>query len=173
MPRLRTLCTLVLHITLLLVVAGLTGCLYADVKKNIDRNPVVDTGVGASVIMPGQTAPAGTGPEGGGAATSGSVPLTTIGRSGIDEQKNMSAHEESLWMKYAALPFALLAAPFKAAADAARGEPEPGPPVPNTSAEPPPAEPLPPPLDSAGQSPQAVSPEPHPAPVDYNTQRLQ
>ncbi len=182
MPRLRTLCTLVLHITLLLAVAGLSGCLYADVRKNIDRNPVVDTGVGASIIMPGQSAPAYPHPapgsaapaetrqEGGGAATSGGAPLTTIGRSSIDEERNMSAHEESLWMKYAALPFALLAAPFKAAADAARGEPEPGPPVPNTTAAPPPAEPLPPPLDSTAPSPQA---EPRPAPVDYNTQRLQ
>ena len=170
MPRLRTLCTSILQVTLLIAVVGLAGCFYGDTKRNIDRNPVVDTGVGASVIMPGQSAPAGTGPEGGGAATSGSVPLTTIGRSSIDEEKNMSAHEESLWMKYVALPFVLLAAPFKAAADAARGEPEPGPPVPNTTAEPPPAEPLPPPVDSTAPSPQA---ERRPAPVDYNTQRLQ
>jgi len=180
MPRLHSLCTSILHVTLLLSVAGLAGCLYADTKRNIDRNPVVDTGVGAAVIMPGQSAPAyphpapgsaapnATRTEGsgvpGGAATSGStsgaepppsnIPLTTIGRSGIDEERNMSAHEESVWMKYLALPFAVIAAPFKAGADAARGEPEPGPPVPNTTPE----------------QPQA---EPRPAPVDYNTQRLQ
>jgi hypothetical protein len=180
MPRLHSPCTFVLHVTLLLAMAGLGGCLYADVKRNVDRNPVVDTGVGAAVIMPGQSAPAYPHPapgagapvesrqEGGGvpggASTSGStsgappapsnVPLTTIGRSGIDEERNMSAHEESVWMKYLALPFAVLAAPFKAGADAARGEPEPGPPVPNTSVEQPRAEPRPP-------------------PVDYDTQRLE
>ncbi len=176
MPRLRTLRTSILHVTLLLAVAGLAGCFYGDTKRNIDRNPVVDTGAGASIIMPGQSVPAYpqaapgsatpavTSKEGGGAATSGSasgggappsnVPITMIGRSSIDEERNMSAHEESTWMKYLALPFAALAAPFKAAADAARGEPEPGPPVPNTTAEPPP-------------------PEQRPAPVDFNTQRLQ
>ena len=180
MPRLHSLCTAILRVGLLLAVAGLTGCLYANQSRDIDRNPVVDTGVGAAVIMPGQSAPAYPHPapgsaapvqtreEGGGvpgsAATSGSasgaepapsnIPLTTIGRSGIDEERSMSAHEESTWMKYLALPFAVLAAPFKAASKAARGEPEPGPPVPNTTPEPPQA-------------------EQRPAPVDYNTQRLQ
>jgi hypothetical protein len=176
MPRLHSLCTAILHVALLLAAAGLAGCFYGDTRRNIDRNPVVDTGVGASVIMPGQSAPAYSHPapgsaapaekgqEGGGAATSGSasgaepsptsVPLTMIGRSSIDEERNMSAHEESTWMKYVALPFAVLAAPFKAAAEAVRGEPEPGPPVPNTTPE----------------RPQA---EQRPAPVDYDTQRLQ
>jgi hypothetical protein len=180
MSRLHSLCTAILHVALVLAAAGLAGCFYGDTRRNVERNPVVDTGVGASVIMPGQSAPAYPHPapgsaapaetrqEGGGvpggAATSGSAsgvepppssgPLTMIGRSSIDEERNMSAHEESTWMKYVALPFAVLAAPFKAAAEAARGEPEPGPPVPNTTPE----------------RPQA---EQRPAPVDYNTQRLQ
>ena len=68
MPRLHSLCTAILHVTLVLAAAGLAGCFYGHTKRNIDRNPVVDTGVGASVVMPGQSAPAYPHPAPGSAA---------------------------------------------------------------------------------------------------------
>ena len=42
------------------------GCVYyGATSRDVDRTPIVDTGVGASVIMPGQTAPAFPGSTGG------------------------------------------------------------------------------------------------------------
>jgi hypothetical protein len=38
--------------------AGLSGCAYTNVKQDLDRQPVVHTGVGATILMPGQSAPA-------------------------------------------------------------------------------------------------------------------
>jgi antitoxin component YwqK of YwqJK toxin-antitoxin module len=38
---------------------GLAGCLaYSNVKRDTDRNPIVHTGVGATILMPGQAPPA-------------------------------------------------------------------------------------------------------------------
>ena len=33
--------------------ASLAGCAYQDFERDIDRNPVVNTGAGASIISPG------------------------------------------------------------------------------------------------------------------------
>ena len=69
--------------------AGLaSGCAYTNVKRDFDRQPIVHTGVGATILMPGQSPPAlpvpsrGVGQRGapapvyatpgGGGATSGS-----------------------------------------------------------------------------------------------------
>jgi hypothetical protein len=39
--------------------AGLAGgCAYSNVKRDIDRQPIVHTGVGATILLPGQSAPA-------------------------------------------------------------------------------------------------------------------
>jgi antitoxin component YwqK of YwqJK toxin-antitoxin module len=43
----------------LTLAAGLSGCLaYSNVKRDQDRHPIVMTGVGATILMPGQSAPA-------------------------------------------------------------------------------------------------------------------
>jgi antitoxin component YwqK of YwqJK toxin-antitoxin module len=43
----------------LTLAAGLSGCLaYSNVKRDTDRHPIVMTGVGATILMPGQSAPA-------------------------------------------------------------------------------------------------------------------
>jgi antitoxin component YwqK of YwqJK toxin-antitoxin module len=89
--------------------AALAGCMaYSNVKRDTDRQPIVHTGVGATVLMPGQGAPSlpesvygrgyggaarpGTGapsgpgavpaPPGAGGATSGSYSGTGTGSSG-------------------------------------------------------------------------------------------
>jgi hypothetical protein len=159
---------------------------YQKQEQDVDRTPTVDTGAGASIIYPGQTAPglpggstpqSATGapqppygaaqaaqppPEYGqpyesGASSSSGTPsgggVTMIGGSEIDEKTHRRQHSEPVIWKYVALPFAALAAPFKYAADKARGEPEPGPPVPNSS-------------------PAERQPPPGPPPVDYETAAL-
>jgi hypothetical protein len=158
MPRPRRL-QLLLPALLMLPLAGCFA--YSQGTQNTARQPTVDTGVGAAIIYPGQTAPAlpqqgsggATGPEGQTAQPS-TGQLTTIGGAKVDEQQNVQWREEPIWHKYLMLPLAVVAAPFKAAAEAARGEPEPGPPVPKTSPERPPA-------------------ERHPPPTDYETQQLE
>jgi hypothetical protein len=50
-----------------------------------------------------------------------------------DEQTHAEYREEPIWAKYVALPFAIAAAPFKRAAEALRGEREPGPEVPRAT----------------------------------------
>ena len=72
MPRLPSLCTPILYVALVLSAIGLATCFYGDTERNIERNPVVDTGVGASVIMPGQSAPAHPRPAAGSATPAGS-----------------------------------------------------------------------------------------------------
>jgi hypothetical protein len=43
----------------LTVSLGLAGCFaYSNVKRDTDRNPIVHTGVGATILMPGQAPPA-------------------------------------------------------------------------------------------------------------------
>ena len=159
--------------------AALLACpvgYYQRQEKDVDRTPTVDTGAGASIIYPGQTAPVlppnprlgapgGAGaqqqpyaapqvaqppPEYGqpyesGARSSSGAPsgggLTMIGGSEVDQKTHRKVQAEPVIWKYIALPFALAAAPFKDAADKTRGEPEAGPPIPNTS----PAEHQPPP----------------------------
>ena len=46
-------------LALLALAAGLPGCFaYTNVKRDNDRLPIVHTGVGATILMPGQSAPA-------------------------------------------------------------------------------------------------------------------
>lgn len=84
----------------LALAGGLPGCMaYSNVKRDTDRQPIVHTGVGAMVLMPGQGAPSlpesvygrgygGAPPQGGGAApgyggaTSGSYNNNGSGSSG-------------------------------------------------------------------------------------------
>jgi hypothetical protein len=150
MPSLRS------HAFALIAASTLApGCVYYGAKsRDVDRTPIVDTGVGATVLMPGQSAPAFPGssgssavpgsPESGGAGQPGSgsssgsssgTPaggggLTMIGGTRVDEVTHTSSHEEPIWLKYLTLPFALVAAPFVAVADAVQGEEKPGPEVP-------------------------------------------
>jgi hypothetical protein len=91
-----------------------------------------------------------TGPNGerrtGGAAVPNQVPIQMIGGAEQDISGQKSWKQEPLWLKYLALPFAIVAAPFKAVVK----DPEPGPELPNSQplplgAEVPRAEPPPPP----------------------------
>ena len=149
---------------------GLSGCFaYSEGVRDIDRHPTVDTGVGASILMPGQTAPAlrpqppagsrgqptgspsrpgATGSEGSAAGAGGttSPPMTTIGGSSIDEKTHLEWKEEPQFHKYLMAPLALLAAPFKKLLGES-SPPEPGPPVPEQSIARPTIKPKPAPLD--------------------------
>jgi hypothetical protein len=129
------------------------GCYYGHIKNDVDRTPTVDAGAGATIIMPGQSAPMTVPGESAGAATRGPA-LSTLGGSRIEEERHREIREEPVWWKYATLPFALVAAPFKLAADAARGKPEPGPELPETAPERP---------EAARSAPQ----------TDYETARIQ
>ena len=135
---------------LLTCALALQGCVYGRYIGDVEENPVVDTGVGAAVIMPGQSAPVmtpgggyapggnaecQTGPNGQSCASGGTVApspsnITMIGGAEEDIENHIQAKEDPLMLKWLAVPFALLAAPFSAAAEAARGEPETGPAVP-------------------------------------------
>lgn len=164
MPR---SCRLMLVLALLGLV--LPGCYFSRRAADVDRTPTVDTGMGAAVILPGETAPSlpnggvapgGTqttrsGPEGSSGATTGSAQpsagnFSRIGGSSIDENRHESGQEDPLVFKWLTAPLALLAAPFAWAADEVRAEPEPGPPVPR--AQPPRSEPQPPLEDYESQS---------------------
>jgi hypothetical protein len=146
------------------------GCAYADRGSDRDRTPVRDTGVGASIIYPGQSvtmpgtpatpaAPAQPGatpdPQGAaqGSVAPGSSPVTFIGGASQDDKRSVRIEESPLYYKYLLLPFAIAAAPFVAVADALRPEEEPGPPVP-------------------GPDHARPAPPPPPPPVDYETARL-
>jgi hypothetical protein len=210
----RSFLAIGLRAALVLVAASSLGCFaYSKGEIDWDDHPVVDTGVGATIIYPGQTAPTyypnsgntapapgppvqaapgsapapGTqrqappgvsatqpsgapssygsapthtsGPNGEqttGAPESSGAPITMIGGAEKDEKGHLAWKQEPLWWKYLALPFAAIAAPFKAAADVARGEPEPGPEVPQSTPE-------------TGGTGATVSAPPPPAPVDYET----
>ncbi len=164
--------------------ATLVGCFsFGRGVGDIDRTPIVNTGAGATILMPGESPPMpgeprrpgapGQGPPGQGApgqappergsgastqsgsgsTTSSSgepgrwtgqsshVPagtgnITMIGGAQQDEQRHVEYREEPIWYKYVALPFALAAAPFKAAAEAMRDDREPGPEVPRATTAP-------------------------------------
>ncbi len=146
------------------------GCAYGKRQRDIERTPVTDTGVGARIIYPGQSAampgspagaPAGASPGSSpdssaqqGSVTPGSTPVTFIGGASQDEQKSISVHEEPLYYKYLLLPFAVAAAPFVALSEAVRGEPEPGPALPEP--------------EHTRQAP-----PPPPPPTDYESVRLE
>ena len=86
--------------------------------------------------------------------SSGGGGMTMLGGTSIEEDRHARIDEEPLYFKYLALPFAVVAAPFKYVYEKARGEHEPGPPVPT--------------LDKTAQPPQ-----PSAAPEDYETRRLE
>ena len=142
---------------------GLSGCFaYNDGVRDIDRHPTVDTGVGASILMPGQTAPTlrprlpapsygqPAAPESediaAGTAGATSPPMTAIGSSGIDEKTHLEWKEEPQFHKYLMAPVALVAAPFKKLLGESTPR-EPGPPVPEQSISRPTIEQKPAPLD--------------------------
>ena len=119
------------HVIALIAASMLApGCVYYGAKsRDVDRTPIVDTGVGATVLMPGQSAPAfpgsaigepgGEGRPASGGSSSSSTPaggggLTMIGGTRVDESTHTSSHEEPIWLKYLTLPFALAAAPERA-----------------------------------------------------------
>jgi hypothetical protein len=77
-----------------------------------------------------------------------------IGGAEVDDKRHYTVHEEPLYYKYALLPFAILAAPFVAIAEAVSGDEEEGPAVPEKRAV---AAPTKPPAE---------------LPPDYETQRL-
>ncbi len=175
---------------LLGISAALVACpvgYYQNQERDVDRTPTVDTGAGASIIYPGQTAPALPGnapPQSGaagvpqppygaaqaaqpppeytqpyesGASSASGAPsgggVSMIGGSAIDEKTQHKTRAQPALFKYIALPFAVLAAPFKYAADKVRGEPEPGPSIPDTA-------------------PAERQPPPGPPPVDFETAAL-
>ena len=154
MPRSRTKCAApVLSAALaVLMIPTLAGCFYSRRAADVDRNPTVDTGTGASIIMPGQSAP----PMGRASGTGeGGIPTATpniqmIGGSEIDEERHETGKEDPLLFKALTTPLAVVAAPFVAAAEALRGDepPEPGPQVPAHKPERPETRQGPPPADS-------------------------
>jgi len=199
---------------------ALLGCpvgFYQHQERDVDRTPTVDTGAGASIIYPGQTAPglpgntrpgeptSSTQPAQGGAYGSPQQPygaaqaaqpppeyshaqgsgapsggdITMIGGSKIDEKTHVRVHSEPVIFKYVALPFAVVAAPFKYAADKMRGDPKPGPAIPQAPATSPAPAPAPPPVDYETASlrdlerqlsqrePQQPAPQSHSAPQSY------
>lgn len=120
-----------------LVIPALAGCFYSRRAADVDKDPTVDTGMGASIIMPGQTAPpmsfGGAEPAGSEASSGGSVGrpnITMVGGSEIDSERHETGKEDPLLFKAITAPLAVVAAPFVAVAEAMKGDPEPGPPVP-------------------------------------------
>ncbi len=146
------------------------GCAYANRGSDRDRTPVIDTGAGARILYPGQSAvmpgqaapstapqPAGSpdpAPGVEGAIAPGTTGVTFIGGANQDDKRSVRIKESPIYYKYLLLPFAVAAAPFVALADALRGEEEPGPEIPQPAH----AKPAPP---------------PPPQPVDYESQRLE
>ena len=157
--------------TALTVCAAIPGCFFSNIQQDVDRTPVMDTGAGASILMPGEAAPLmvpgagtpgapvgsasppdrssatqGSRSQSGAPAASAGAPISMLGGTRVEEEKHLSAKEEPIWWKYLTLPFAVVAAPFKLAADSATSPGEAGPPVPEEEAPPTPA-PAPPRMD--------------------------
>jgi hypothetical protein len=212
--------------SLTLTAAQSLGCWAINNREgDLDRSPVVNTGAGASIIYPGQAAPAHPGNyhprEAGygqgvlanpGAAQSGRAPGTApgyappvqnriapvptsgsypvpagavapqvavpppeygsgsasssgtaaprgsniamLGGAETEVTQHVKVSEEPKFLKYLALPFAVLAAPIKYGADKVAGDPVPGPALPTNESQP---------------RPRRAAP----APTDYETARLQ
>jgi hypothetical protein len=160
---------------------ALPGCFFSRRAADVEKTPTVDTGMGAAIIMPGETAPmnphsggnvnpGGTnqsrsGPGGesvsrsGGPGQPSTGNLSMIGGSGMDKERHDTGQEDPLIFKWITAPFAALAAPFVYAAEKARGEPEPGPPVPKAAPQRPEAERRPPPSDYETQQLEAMERE--------------
>ena len=159
---------------------ALAGCpAFQSVDRDIERTPVVNTGAGASIIYPGQSAPphpgnqhpraAGTGngqsssngptesyQRSGNGGSGGGGGVTMIGGTAVEEERHQRIEEAPQYWKYLTLPFAIVAAPFVYAYDSVVGEPEAGPEIP-----------------TASRQPQRNAPPAGPPPVDYETQRLE
>ncbi|MEE8474962.1 MAG: hypothetical protein V3T01_06405 [Myxococcota bacterium] len=144
--------SILLRIAALLGAASLVGCIaYGRGQRDVDRSPIVDTGVGATVLYPGESPvpPRGptiqrshSGPGSEAATRSGtpagaagspgeSVAITSIGRAQRDEVSHAQYREDPLFHRYLALPFVWLAAPFRLLS--MTREPEPGPEVPRAT----------------------------------------
>jgi hypothetical protein len=151
------------------------GCFFGNIQHDVDRTPVMDAGAGASILMPGESAPMvvpgaaapgasgtvatpGASPDPGSAtqgsrvqsgapAGSAGPPISMLGGTHVDEERHLSAREEPIWWKYLTLPFAVVAAPFKLAADSASSPEEAGPALPEQAPAPPATAPAPPRLD--------------------------
>lgn len=128
------------------------GCYFSNIQNDVDRTPEMDAGVGAAILMPGESAPMRE--PGAGAPGSAGPQLSSLGGTRVDEESHLSAREEPVWWKYLTLPFAVIAAPFKLAADSTSEPTEAGPAVPEPA-------------------PKAAAPEPVAPRVDYETARLQ
>jgi hypothetical protein len=148
-PTSRALC----HGTLAVVTALSLGCFaYGRGKRDIDRTPIVNTGVGATILYPGESPPLPGSPSPGAAtqpgvappsasgapsgSASGSGSVSMIGGAQRDEQIHAEYREEPLWSKYLVLPLAVIASPFRRAFESRQAEPEPGPAVPQATTAP-------------------------------------
>ncbi len=165
--------------TVLTICAAIPGCFFSNIQNDVDRTPVMDTGAGASILMPGEAAPVmlpgagapgapvgsanppdrssatqGSRTQSGAPAASTGAPISMLGGTRVEEEKHLSAREEPVWWKYLTLPFAVVAAPFKMAADSAKGPDEAGPPVPE-------------------EAPPTAAPAPAPPRLDYESVRMQ
>ena len=163
-----------------LLIPTLAGCFYSRRAADVDRNPTVDTGTGASIIMPGQSAPAmGRAPGSEGGIPTATPNIQMIGGSEIDEERHEVGKEDPLLFKALTAPLAAVAAPFVAAAEALRDDdPEPGPQVPAHKPERPEVRQGPPPVDSKGGA-SAAAGGPAPPTVqatrtpDFETQQIE
>jgi hypothetical protein len=168
-----------------LLIPALAGCFYSRRARDVESDPTVDTGMGASIILPGQTAPPmsmGTpvpaGAEASGAGNTVQRPnLSMIGGSEIDKERHETGKEDPLIFKALMTPLAVLAAPFVAAADAMKGDPEPSPAVPDQKTPRPDVKREPAPEDYESQQAGATPPEGQASatarPPDFETQQIQ
>jgi hypothetical protein len=186
--------------------AATPGCVFGNIQHDVDRTPVMDAGAGASILMPGEAAPMpvpatgapratgtpstpGSSPDPGSAtqgsrvqsgapAGSAGPPISMLGGTHVDEERHLSAREEPIWWKYLTLPFAVVAAPFKLAADSASSPDEPGPALPEQAPQPPAPAPAPPRLDYESVRMQQLEQEldrrgdPEPAPISKPSAQL-
>jgi hypothetical protein len=140
---------------------SLLGCFgYSRVERDSEQRPEIHTGVRATILYPGQQPPPlpppSSAPRGGaastGAAPPGGAPGTSstqgaaagtgggeslLGGSTMESVQHDDTEGEIELVKPLTLPFAILAWPVKKVVDAVRSEPEPTPPAPLPSAEPP------------------------------------
>jgi len=135
------------------VLAG--ACGHGRTMATDDRQPTVDMGVGATILMPGQSAPmpsrsATPGSGRVGQTGGGNLSMiggasqdilrdrergTELGTRAIDKEKDLRGDLPG-WAKIVAAPFALAAWPFKKLAEALEDDPEPA--VPDPAAQTPP-----------------------------------
>ena len=115
--------------------------------------PLPPNAVASGVAVPPPEYSSGSANSSGAAAPRGSG-MAMLGGTEIEETKHVKVNEEPKFLKYLALPFAVIAAPFKYGADKVAGDPVPAPALPRNDSQPRPV----------------VTPS---APIDYETARLQ